>query len=285
MKAIDEFSKGISIFEEKITERNLIKNLERGSVEIVWQLYSNRALMNIKLARYMEVFDDCSNIIHNIDSKNSKAFYRRGQALFHMNDCKRAIQDYEESLKLESGEDMKEKIKEDLKKALDRAVQLTMRKESKGNTSNNEIEEKKFEGSKKKVIRGEEGVRKGDIKKEEIGDIKKEEIGDIKKEEIGDIKKEEIGDMKKEEIGDMKKEEIGDMKKEEIPEKGKVSKGYKTPNVKEEYIKKATEKATVKLGEEYLSTPASPYKFESDYKSLKEDLHQFYLYIKVSFNI
>jgi tetratricopeptide (TPR) repeat protein len=55
-------------------------------------LYSNRAAAHLKLNHWQEAHDDCASAIA-LDSKNAKAHLRRAEALAHMEDYHRALQD------------------------------------------------------------------------------------------------------------------------------------------------------------------------------------------------
>jgi len=83
----------------KILEMNDDKEVEKQVVAVQFPCILNSAACNIKLKKYVEAMADCDEAI-DIDSKNAKAYFRRGQAHHGLRDYDSSLADLQEALKL-----------------------------------------------------------------------------------------------------------------------------------------------------------------------------------------
>ncbi len=71
----------------------------------------NCAACYLKLEKYERCRDNCTEVL-KLDPNNSKAFYRRGQALYQLKNFEEALHDLEEAKKIEpQNNDIKRTIK------------------------------------------------------------------------------------------------------------------------------------------------------------------------------
>ncbi len=100
LKAIAQFTEGIELFLAKC-DLDALQYIPKEQLQIVGQLYTNRAICNHTLGRHLDVVDDAGFVISRIDPKSAKAYYRRGVALSHLADHERALVDLEQACKLD----------------------------------------------------------------------------------------------------------------------------------------------------------------------------------------
>jgi len=114
LKAIEKFTNGIELFLSKCDQENM-QFVPKELLQIVTQLYTNRAICNHVLNRHLDVVDDAAFVINKLDPKNAKAYYRRGVAMNKLGDCENALIDLQKAADLDPNNPL---IKEELKTVL-----------------------------------------------------------------------------------------------------------------------------------------------------------------------
>eukprot|EP01022_Parablepharisma_sp_SALTPOND_P001340 TRINITY_DN10612_c0_g1_i2.p1 TRINITY_DN10612_c0_g1~~TRINITY_DN10612_c0_g1_i2.p1 ORF type:complete len:690 (+),score=125.19 TRINITY_DN10612_c0_g1_i2:1445-3514(+) len=100
LKAIEQFSNGIELFLEKCDVESM-QYTPKDLMQIVCQLYTNRAICNHVLNRHLDVIDDAGFVINKLDPKNAKAFYRRGVALAKLGDYDKSLADLQQAANID----------------------------------------------------------------------------------------------------------------------------------------------------------------------------------------
>ncbi len=139
---MERFTEGIELFMKKCGVESL-QYVPKEQLQIVCQLYTNRAICYHAMGRHIEVIADASFVINKIDAKNSKAYFRRGVARTKVGDWEKALADLEQANKLDPENSV---VKEELKTALERVIE-ERKKQAKAKTP-----EKKSAAGKVEVL-------------------------------------------------------------------------------------------------------------------------------------
>ena len=164
-EAVEDFTKGINLFIEKCNTDNY-NYTPKDLLQIIGQLYTNRALCYHMLGQHEKVVEDTSFVITKVDSKSAKAYYRRGVALFNIGDNEKALGDLQQASGIDPNNAL---IKGELKKVLDLVIE-ERKKKSKTETKKEtkKIIEEISSTTKPTVTQTKEEVKKKKITEEQI---------------------------------------------------------------------------------------------------------------------
>lgn len=166
-EAVESFSKGIDLFQEKCKDEDFT-HVPKDLLQIVSQLYTNRALSYHMLNRHKEVVEDTTFVIARIDPKNPKAYHRRGVALSKLEDNEKALIDLQQASSLDPNSDS---TKGEMKRVLDIVIEERKKKlkpEAKKEPEGQKKMIEEISSSAKSVVSQSKDVAKKKITDEQI---------------------------------------------------------------------------------------------------------------------